>query len=209
MKRSKGFIIVIALIIAASLTVMVGAFSMSILYRNQSAVRYLDSVKAYYLAAAGIQYGQLTHSDTIFSLTGKGDAINVKCDYPPANSVDRMIMGDVNGDGGVEDSDYMILYGAYGSKIYTDTPGSVGRCDLNRDRVVDIKDMNILAAAASYTGALASAEDPSELTGNKAYKATIKSAAKVNDVTRMVVCEEDFGDFEQSLLKEGPVTKWR
>lgn len=59
MKGRKAFIILTVLIMAATLTLMVAGFSVSIFYKNQLAIRYINSVKAYYLAYGGARYGQL------------------------------------------------------------------------------------------------------------------------------------------------------
>ena len=58
MKRNKGLILILMLIVAAALTIMVGAFSKSIFYRNQLYMHNLNSVKAYCLASSGINYGR-------------------------------------------------------------------------------------------------------------------------------------------------------
>ena len=85
MKAHKGFIIIMALLITASLSLMIGAFSLSVFYRNQMAVRQLNSVKAYYLALAGIEYGRrqvwdrwdIPSADYSFSLANAGDEVAV------------------------------------------------------------------------------------------------------------------------------------
>ena len=86
----KGLIIFTALIIAAALSIMVGAYSTSIMYRNNIYMRYLNSIKAYYLATSGISYarplvyygdnGWEMYDAPGFSLTESGNTVDLKFD---------------------------------------------------------------------------------------------------------------------------------
>lgn len=58
MRQRKGFIIVLAMIIALSLSLMAAAFSIAIVYRNQAAIKHINSIKAYYIANIGLWYGR-------------------------------------------------------------------------------------------------------------------------------------------------------
>ncbi|NQU95130.1 MAG: hypothetical protein HQ549_02710 [Candidatus Omnitrophica bacterium] len=88
MKRNnKGFVIVLVLVVGAVLSIMVAAYSLSVLYRIQIATRYINSTKAYYLGSAGIEYMRyLYYTDPVnsplsltFSITPEGDdIINVR-----------------------------------------------------------------------------------------------------------------------------------
>jgi len=99
MKYQKGFIVVTALVIAACLSLMIAAFSLSVVLRNQVAIRYINSVKAYYLAAAGAQYArnyiwgwygyqQQEPPAADFSITDAGDHITIS--YEKINNVLRI-----------------------------------------------------------------------------------------------------------------------
>ena len=57
-KRTSGFIMIMALIVLTAISLMIGAFSMLVMYENQIAMRYVNSVKAYYLMRSGIEYGR-------------------------------------------------------------------------------------------------------------------------------------------------------
>ncbi|MDD4957296.1 MAG: hypothetical protein PHH49_06150 [Candidatus Omnitrophica bacterium] len=57
LKNEKGIIIISVLIIAATLTILVGAFSMSIYRRTQIYKKFLNSQRAYYAAVSGVHYG--------------------------------------------------------------------------------------------------------------------------------------------------------
>lgn len=99
MKKRKSFILMIALLITASLVIMVSGFSVSVLYRNQVYMRYINSQKAYYMASAGAQYGRFKYQrwyntwyssqqgvtpqfpDNIFSIPQANVNINVKYSY--------------------------------------------------------------------------------------------------------------------------------
>lgn len=70
-KERKGFIVLIAMIIALSISLMVAGLSVSVLYRSQNALRYINSVKSYYIADAGIKYGRKKFKDYI-----PGNAVN-------------------------------------------------------------------------------------------------------------------------------------
>ena len=58
MKKHRGVVMIMALIVLTALSLMIGAFSMLVMYENQIAMRYVNSVKAYYLARSGIEYGR-------------------------------------------------------------------------------------------------------------------------------------------------------
>ena len=115
MRKRKGFIIIMALLITASLSLMIGAFSLSVFYRNQMAVRQINSVKAYYLALAGIEYGRRQifeyydgfkpSANYSFSLANTGDEVVVDRILPAGftlNSKERYFItirstADING----------------------------------------------------------------------------------------------------------------
>ena len=86
-RNNKGFVIVLALVVGAVLSILVAAHSLSVLYRNQIAARYINSTKAYYLASGGIEYMRYLYytdpgnspSSLTFSLTPEGgDIITVR-----------------------------------------------------------------------------------------------------------------------------------
>lgn len=54
--EKKGFIIVTALVVAAALSIMIGAYSLSVSYNNQIYLKNVNSVKAFYGATAGVMY---------------------------------------------------------------------------------------------------------------------------------------------------------
>ena len=98
-RHRNGFIIVTALVIAACLSLMIGAFSLSVVLRNRVAMSYVNSVKAYYLAAAGAQYarnyiwGWYGYQDqeppsAEFSFTDAGDHITIS--YEKINNILRI-----------------------------------------------------------------------------------------------------------------------
>lgn len=71
MRDKKGFIIAMALVIAASLTLMVAAYSLSIFYRNQMYFRLINSARAYYTAASALG---ISNPQTI-TVTPEGDKV--------------------------------------------------------------------------------------------------------------------------------------
>ena len=80
MKRNKGFILVMVIAVALAMTIMVGSFSLSILYQVKIHNQHINSVKAYYLATTGVHYLRwlnayvgapgLEEPEVTFSLTG-------------------------------------------------------------------------------------------------------------------------------------------
>lgn len=86
MKLKKGFAVITALMISLTLTILVGAFSISTIYRMQMYNRYINSVKAYYLAASGITYARnqlwwygewYLPQDTTIPITNSGDSVTL------------------------------------------------------------------------------------------------------------------------------------
>ena len=76
--NNKGFIMAMALIVVAALSLMIGAFSLTVIYRNQIAMKYVNSVKAYNLAAAGIEYSNLISTETAeLSLDDSGNKAKI------------------------------------------------------------------------------------------------------------------------------------
>lgn len=119
MKKSRGFIIVTALIVTAALMLMAGAYSLSIFYRNQIYMKYINSTKAYYLASCGIQFMRIKDlGEFRFSITNSSDVINVKREV--VNGVTR-ITASANINGAVKalvcefenDPDYMDTINMY------------------------------------------------------------------------------------------------
>ena len=47
---------ILSLVVATSLTVLLGAYSLTVYQRNQIAMNYVNKIKAEYLASAGIQF---------------------------------------------------------------------------------------------------------------------------------------------------------
>lgn len=56
MRNKKGFIIIIAMVVATALSVMAGAFSLGIFYRNQIIMDHIASIKSYYISWSAINY---------------------------------------------------------------------------------------------------------------------------------------------------------
>ena len=86
MKAKKGFAVITALMISLTLTILVGAFSLSTIYKIQMYNRYINSVRAYYLAASGINYGRnqmwwyggwRVPEDITIPVTNSGDSVTL------------------------------------------------------------------------------------------------------------------------------------
>lgn len=59
MKKRRGFVIAVALVIALALMLMIGALTLSVTYRHQIILGYINSIKAYYMAAScGATYAE-------------------------------------------------------------------------------------------------------------------------------------------------------
>lgn len=98
-RERKGFVIITAMVIAAALTLMLGAYSLSVFYKNQLCIRAIDSVKAYYLTDAGIAYALAGTSynastniwsypeQTTLSISGMGGNDTVTLQYSAVDDI--------------------------------------------------------------------------------------------------------------------------
>lgn len=200
MKDKKGFIIAVALTVAATLSVMIAAFSMSILYRNQNGIRHVNSIKAYYLAQAGIEYGRLTEKGGVIPL-GAADTATISCDHAAGPITPIGMTADISRDGWVRETSSAITP-YYGTKI-----GDAGYnplADLNKDGIINTDDSAIMTANSMFTGAANTSAAAQE-----GYLLTIRSTATVNNVTRTLVCQEESNRFTRSIFIKRPVVKWR
>jgi len=99
MMKKNGFVIVTAMVIASALTLMIGAYSITVLYQNQLCIRAINSVKAYYAADAGMAYALYAtgyspttntwnySTQNVLSLSGTSTGDTVTLQYEPSNNV--------------------------------------------------------------------------------------------------------------------------